>query len=124
VFNIRMALECNDQVFALHFSRLEHGVAYFHLADVSVQIPRERPRSERGEATGGQPVDTRTLSPGAEDGQEVAPPDADGARAAAPGEPGTGDFAPPPPEIGQAIMAAEPPPQRRAKTKAMPRPRR
>jgi hypothetical protein len=124
VFNIRMALECNGQVFPLHFSRLEHGVAYFHLADVSAQIQRESPHNGRAEAAGGQPEDTRTLSPGAEDGQEAAPPDEDGARAATPGEPVTGDLVPPPPEIGQAIMASEPTPQRRAKAKATPRPRR
>ena len=41
MFNIRMALECNGQVFPLHFSRLEDGVAYFHLEDVSAQIQRE-----------------------------------------------------------------------------------
>jgi hypothetical protein len=124
VFNIRMALECNGQIFPLHFSRLEHGVAYFHLADVSAQIPQESSRSGRGEAAGGQPADTRTLSPGAEDGQEAAVADEDGARAETPGEPGTGALAPPPPEIGHAIMASEPPPQRRAKAKATPRPRR
>ncbi len=121
MFNIRMALEANGQVFPLHFSRIEHGVAYFHLADVSAQIPQESPRSGHGEANGGQPADTRTLSPGAEDGQEAAAPDEDGARAATPGEPGTGDLAPPPPAIGQAIMASEPTPQRRAKAKARPR---
>jgi hypothetical protein len=124
VFNIRMALECNGQVFPLHFSRLEHGVAYFHLADVSVQIQQESPRSGYVEAAGAQPEDTRTLSPGAEDGQEAAPPDEDGARAETSGEPVTGDLEPPPPAIGQAIMASEPTLPRRAKAKAAPRPRR
>ena len=124
MFNIRMVLEGNGQVVPLHFSRLEHGVAYFHLADVSVQIPQESQCSGRGDAVGGQPADTRTLSPGAEDGQEAAAPDDDGARAETPGEPGTGDLAPPPPDIGQAILGSEPTPQRRAKAKTPPRPRR
>jgi len=124
VFNIRMALECKGQVFPLHFSRLEDGVAYFHLADSRVQIQQESQGSGLEEAVGGQPADTKTLSPGAEDGAAAAPPDADGAHAATAGDPGTGDLAPPPPAIGQAIMAAEPALQRRAKAPAKPRPRR
>jgi len=121
VFNIRMALECKGQVFPLHFSRLEHEVAYFHLAEGSVQIQRESQGSGLVEAVGGQPADTKALSPGAEDGEEAAPPDEDGAQAETPEEPVTGDLAPPPPEIGQALMASEPTPQRRAKAKARPR---
>jgi hypothetical protein len=122
VFNIRMALECKGQVFPLHFSRLEHGVAYFQLADGRMQIQRESQGSGLVEAVGGQPVDTKALSPGAEEGEEAAQPDKDRAHAATPGEPVTGDLAPSPPAIGQAIMAAEPAPQRRAKAPAKQRP--
>ena len=73
------------------------------------------------EATGDQLELTRTLSPGAETGEEVAQPDAAGARVEPPGAPGMGALAPPPSAIGQAIIAAQPMPPRRAKAKALPR---
>jgi hypothetical protein len=124
VFNIRMVLEDNGQVFPLHFSRCEHGVAYFQLAAGSAQRPEER--QDRGcvDAVGGQPADTKTLSPGAEDGEDTVPPDAASTRTEALGAPAPGDHELSPSPIGQAIMASEPVPQRRARAEAKPRLRR
>jgi hypothetical protein len=124
VFNIRLALEFEDQVFHLSLNRLENGVLYFHLADVGVQIHRERQRSSVEAVAGGQPEATQALSPGAEEGEEAAQPDAAGARAETPREPVQADLEPAPPEIGQSIMASETAPKRKAKAKAKQRPRR
>jgi hypothetical protein len=123
VFNMRMALEYKGQVCPLHFSRLENGVAYFQLADDSVQRQRESQGSELMGTAAGQPADTQALALGADEG-EAAPPAADGAHAETPGEAVRGDLVPPPPEIGQAIMASASGPQRRAKAQAKQRPRR
>ena len=124
MFNIRMALEANGQVCPLHFSRLENGVAYFQLADGNVQIQRENVQRGQLEAAGDPPAAVRTLSPGAETGEEAVQTDEVGACVEPPSVPVTGDLTSPPAAIGQAIMVAEPVPQRRAKAKAPPRPRR
>jgi hypothetical protein len=73
MFNIRMALEFENQVFNLSLHRIEDGVVYFHLEDVGVQIQRDMPRRGRAD-TDGQPEETQTLSPGAEEGAEAVPP--------------------------------------------------
>jgi hypothetical protein len=105
VFNIRMVLEVNGQVVPLHFSRFENGVAYFQRADGTGQCAQERPAQEPLEAAGDPLALTRTLSPGAETGEEVAQPDDARARAEPPRAPDTGARAP----------------QRRAQAKARPR---
>jgi hypothetical protein len=124
VFNIRMALEFEDQVFHLSLNRLENGVLYFHLEDVGVLIHRERQRSRVEDVVGGQPEATQALSPGAEAGEEAAQPDAAEARVEMPEEPVQADLESSPPEIGQSIMASETAPKRKAKAKAKQRPRR
>jgi hypothetical protein len=73
MFSIRMALECNGQVFKLNLNRIENGVIYFHLEDASVQIQPESQGDNRVDAEGGQPEETQILSPGAEEGQEAVP---------------------------------------------------
>jgi hypothetical protein len=77
MFNIRMALECDGQVFNLSLNRIENGVVYFHIEDLGVQIQRDIQQNGLVEAEGGQPEETQTLSPGAEEGAEAVPPHAD-----------------------------------------------
>ena len=71
MFNIRMALEFNGQVFNLSLNRIENGVVYFHLEDVGVQIRREIQQGAL--ETAGQPEEMQTLSPGAAEGAEAVP---------------------------------------------------
>jgi hypothetical protein len=73
MFNIRMALEFDGQVFTLSLNRIENGVVYFHIEDLDVQIHRDIQQSGLVEAEGGQPEETQTLSPGAEEGVEAVP---------------------------------------------------
>jgi hypothetical protein len=73
MFNIRMALECNGHVFKLNLNRIENGVIYFQLEDASVQIQPESQGDKLVDAEGGQPEETQTLSPGAEEGAEAVP---------------------------------------------------
>jgi hypothetical protein len=98
MFNIRMALEFGNQVFNLSLNRIENGVVYFHLEDVSVQIQRDM-QSRGLVETDGQPEETQTISPGAEEGDEaLQPQDAIERRAAAaPSGPEGEGVEPPPP---------------------------
>jgi hypothetical protein len=73
VFNLRMALECNDGVFHLHLTRVEDGVVYFRLQDAHVQLRRGSQGSDMEGQEEGQPAATQPLSPGAE-GEGVEPP--------------------------------------------------
>jgi hypothetical protein len=100
MFNIRMALEFDGQVFNLSLNRIENGVVYFHLEDVGVQIQREIQQDGLAGVEGGQPEETQTLSPGAEEGDEaLQPPDAIERRAAeGPGGPEGEGVEPPPPQ--------------------------
>ena len=66
VFNLRMALECNDGVFHLHLTRVEDGVVYFRLQDAHVQLRRGSQGSDMEGQEEGQPAATQPLSPGAE----------------------------------------------------------
>ena len=77
MFNIRMALEFDGQVFNLSLNRIENGVVYFHIEDLGVQIQRDIQQHGIVEAEGGQPEETQTLSPGAEEGAEAVPQHAD-----------------------------------------------
>jgi hypothetical protein len=100
MFNIRMALEAEGQVFNLNFSRIENGVLYFHLEDVRVQIQRDMQSRGLVEAEGGQPEETQTLSPGAEEGDEAIQPQetiASAATSQAPGGPEWEGVEPAPP---------------------------
>jgi hypothetical protein len=74
VFNLRMALECNDGVFPLHLTRVEDGVVYFRLQDATVQLRRGRQESGMAGQEEGQPAATLPLSPGADAGAEALPP--------------------------------------------------
>ena len=100
MFNIRMALEFDSKTFNLSLNRIENNVVYFHLEDIGVQIPREGQQSRRVEAEGGQPEETQTMSPGAEEGDDVLQPqDAMERRAAeAPGGPEGEGVEPPSPQ--------------------------
>ena len=100
MFNVRMALEFDGQVFNLSLNRLENGVVYFHLEDIGVQIQRDGQQSGLVQAAGGQPEETQTMSPGAEEGDEVLQPqDAIERRAAeAPGGPEGEGVEPPSPQ--------------------------
>ena len=99
MFSIRMALEFNGQVFNLNLNRLESGVLYFHLEDLGVQIQPDIQRSELVGVEDGQPTETQTLSPGAEEGTEAIPPQAPRARVPmeGPGGPEGEGVEPPPP---------------------------
>jgi hypothetical protein len=99
MFNIRMVLEADGQVFTLHLSRIENGVVYFGLDDTGVQIQQDGQRRELVGAVGGQPEETQTISPGAEEGDEaLQPQDAIERRAAgAPGGPEGEGVEPTPP---------------------------
>jgi hypothetical protein len=98
MFNIRMALEFGNQVFNLSLNRIENGVVYFHLEDVGVQIQRDMQSHGRVE-TDGQPEETQTISPGAEEGDEALQPQETIERraAAAPSGPEGEGVEPPPP---------------------------
>jgi hypothetical protein len=106
MFTIRMALEFDGQVFNLSLNRIENGVAYFHLEDIGVQIQRDSQRSGLVEAAGGQPEETQTMSPGAEEGDEALQPRVAVERraAAAPGGP-EGEGVEPPPPAGRMEAA-------------------
>lgn len=121
MLNIRMALESNGDVFALHLTRIENGVAYLCLADADVQC-HDRPGRVLIEAEGGQPEDTQSLSPGAEEGEEAEQPDEAGASVETPGTPVQAGLEPPPPEIGQSIMASDATPKRSTGAKKRTRP--
>ena len=100
MFNIRMALEFDGQVFNLSLNRIENGVMYFHIEDVGVQIQRDMQRSGLVETAGGQPEETQTLSPGAEEGAEAVAPQGAIARVPieGPGGPEGEGVEPPPPQ--------------------------
>src|SRR4029450_11335717 len=112
MFSIRLALEFNDQVFHLNINRVENGVVYCRLEGAGMPLPQDGQRSEPVEAIGGQPEETQSLSPGAEEGEEAQQPAAVGGEG--PGQPVQADLEPPPPEIGQSIMASETAPKKRA----------
>jgi hypothetical protein len=73
VFNLRMALECDDGVFSLHLTRVEDGVVYFRLQDVQVQLRRGSQGRDRAGQEEGQPAATPPLSPEVEEGAEARP---------------------------------------------------
>jgi hypothetical protein len=74
MFNIGMVLEFDGNMFHLSLNRIENGVVYFHVEDLSVQISREMQQDGLVDAVDGQPEETKTLSPGAEEGAEAVPP--------------------------------------------------
>jgi hypothetical protein len=83
VFNLRMALECNDGVFYLHLTRVEDGVVYFRLQDAHVQLRRGSQGRDMAGQEEGQPTATPPLSPGVEEGAEALPAPEVGASGAA-----------------------------------------
>ena len=83
VFNLRMALECNDDVFYLALTRVEDGVLYFRLQDALVQLRREKQGSGMAGQEADQPAATLPLSPGVDEGAEALPPSEVRASAAA-----------------------------------------
>jgi hypothetical protein len=83
VFNLRMALECNDGVFSLYLTRVEDGVVYFRLQDAHVQLQRESQGSDMAGQEAGQPAATQSLSSGVEEGTEALPSHEVGASVAA-----------------------------------------
>ena len=89
VFNLRMALECNDGVFHLHLTRVEDGVVYFRLQDAHVQLRQGSQGSDMAGQEAGQPAATPSLSSGVEEETEALPSHEVGASvvAAAPGGP-------------------------------------
>jgi hypothetical protein len=89
VFNLRMALECEDDVFHLYLTRVEDGVVYFRLQDAQVQLRRGSQGSSMAGQEEGQPAAPQPFSLGREERTEaLAPPEVRASAAAeAPGGP-------------------------------------
>jgi hypothetical protein len=107
VFNLRMALECNDDVFSLYLTRVEDGVVYFRLQDAHVQLRRGSQGNDMAGQEAGQPAATLSLSPGVEEGTEALPSHEVGASVAAepPGGPEGEGVEPPRPLRKKAAQA-------------------
>ena len=83
MFNLRMALECDDGVFSLHLTRVEDGVVYFRLQDAHVQLRRGSQGRDMAGQEEAQPAATPPLSPEVEEGAEARPAPEVGASVAA-----------------------------------------
>jgi hypothetical protein len=108
VFNLRMALECDDGVFHLHLTRVEGGVVYFLLQDATVQLRRGSQGSGMAGQEEGQPAATQPFSLGMEERTEALAPPEVGASAAA--------EAPGGPE-GEGVEPSRPPRKKAARAK-------
>jgi hypothetical protein len=71
VFNLRMALECDDGVFPLYLTRVEDGVVYFRLQDATVQLRRGSQGSGMAGQEEGPPAAPQPFSLGMEDRTEA-----------------------------------------------------